>query len=230
MGRSPKRTCYTNHMNEATINFIEELKNRDDVLGVILFGSWARGNNRPTSDVDLLVILTEGYRRTVEYRDGQAFEIIYTTASSAFAFWEENKDDCANLWSVAKIVFDRDGSTQNLKEKACQMISLGKKPIDEYQLGQFQFSAEDEIRAVETMIESDSVTGSLVLSKTVMFLTELFFDIRQEWTPAPKQRIIKMREINPELYSALEKFYQDGNTLRDKIEVAKEITQLVFQK
>lgn len=217
-------------MNEITIKFVDELKARNDVVGVILFGSWARGNNRPTSDVDLLVILTEGYRRAVEYKDNQAFEIIYTTADSAFAFWEDNKNDCANLWSVAKVVFDKDGSVQNLKEKAEQMIKLGKKPINEYQLGQFQFSAEDEIRAVETMIESDPVTGNLVLSKTVLFLTELFFDIRQEWTPAPKQRITKIQEINPELYSALEKFYQDGTTLKNKIESAKEITKLVFQK
>ena len=217
-------------MNEATLKFVDELKARNDVLGVILFGSWARGNNRPTSDVDLLVILTEGYRRTVEYRDNQAFEIIYTTADSAFAFWEDNKDDCANLWSVAKIVFDKDGSVQNLKEKAEQIIKLGKKPIDEYQLGQFHFSSEDEIRAVETMVESNSVTANLVLSKTVLGLTELFFNIRQEWTPAPKQRIIKIREIKPELYSVLEKFYQDGNTLKNKIESAKEIVKLVFQK
>jgi predicted nucleotidyltransferase len=66
-------------MNNDTINFIEELKSRPEVLGVILFGSWARGNNRPDSDVDLVVILTDGYRRTVECRNKQAFEIIYTT-------------------------------------------------------------------------------------------------------------------------------------------------------
>lgn len=217
-------------MNEATLSFIEDLKLRNEVLGVVLFGSWARGNNRSTSDVDLLVILTEGYRRTVEYREGQAFEIIYTTADSALEFWKENKNDCANLWSVAKIIFDKDGSIQNLKEKADQILTLGKKPVDEYQLGQFQFSAEDEIRAVETMIESDPVTANLVLSKITLFLTELFFDVRQEWTPAPKQRITKIHEINPELYSALKNFYQDGNTLKNRIESAKEITKLVFQK
>lgn len=47
-------------MNTDTKQFIEELKGRSDVLGVIMFGSWARGNNRPDSDVDLVVILTEG--------------------------------------------------------------------------------------------------------------------------------------------------------------------------
>ncbi len=71
-------------MNEATQKFLEELKQQSEVLGVIMFGSWARGNNRPDSDVDLVVILTEGYRRTVEQRDGQDFEIIYTTEKGAF--------------------------------------------------------------------------------------------------------------------------------------------------
>lgn len=36
-------------MNKETQTFLEELKQRSDVLGVILFGSWARGNNRPDS-------------------------------------------------------------------------------------------------------------------------------------------------------------------------------------
>ena len=38
-------------MNQETQNFVEELKKKPDVLGVILFGSWARGNNRSDSDV-----------------------------------------------------------------------------------------------------------------------------------------------------------------------------------
>ena len=42
-------------MNEDTVQFIEELKTRQDVLGIILFGSWARGNNRPDSDVDVML-------------------------------------------------------------------------------------------------------------------------------------------------------------------------------
>jgi predicted nucleotidyltransferase len=47
-------------MNQETETFLEELKQKPEVLGVILFGSWARGNNRPDSDVDLVVILTNG--------------------------------------------------------------------------------------------------------------------------------------------------------------------------
>jgi len=99
-------------LNNVTEEFIEELKQRPNVLGVTLFGSWARGNNRPDSDVDLVVILKEGYRRTVEYKGEQAFEIIYTTEKSALEYWDSHKDDCAGLWSVAKVLYDKDASDE----------------------------------------------------------------------------------------------------------------------
>lgn len=50
-------------LNKATLDFLDNLKSREDVLGVVLFGSWARGNQRATSDVDLVVIVKEGYKR-----------------------------------------------------------------------------------------------------------------------------------------------------------------------
>jgi len=216
-------------MNEATKKFLEELKQRVDVLGVIVFGSWARGNNRPDSDVDMVIILSDGYRRTVEYHDGQAFEIIYTTPKSAVDFWESHKDDCYGLWEVAKIIYDKDGTVGELKEKANEIIQRGKKTIDEYQIGQYKFSAEDEIKAVEKLIDEDTVTASLVLFKTVQSLTELFFDLRKLWTPAPKQRMAKIKDISPKFHSLLQEFYADQVILQKRIDIAKQIIPIVFQ-
>lgn len=217
-------------MNTETQKFLDELKQRSDVLGVIMFGSWARGNNRPDSDVDLVVILTEGYRRTVEHRNGQSFEIIYTTEKGAFDYWEGHKDDAAGLWAVAKILFDKDGTVERLKTKIKEVLDAGKKAIDEYQLGQFRFDAEDQLKYVETILASDPTTANLILTNKIFALTELFFDIRQVWTPAPKQRVAKIKETSPELYSLIEKFYQESISLKDKLETGKKIVPVVFQK
>ncbi len=215
-------------MNEDTIEFLEELKNNENVLGVILFGSWARGNNRPDSDVDLVVILKEGYRRTVEYKNNQAFEIIYITEKSALDFWKSNIDDCFNLWSIAKIVYDKDGTMKELEDEAQKIIKDGKKKVDAFQVGQFKFSAEDELRAVELMLEKDKGTASLVLSKTTLSLTEQFFDLKQLWTPAPKQRLAKIKEINPELGELFNEFYDEDISLIHRIEIVKKIIPIVF--
>mgnify|MGYP001582187292 CR=1 FL=1 len=214
-------------MNEATQKFLEELKQRSDVVGVIMFGSWARGNNRPDSDVDLVVILTEGYRRTAEHRDGQDFEIIYTTEKGAFEYWESHKDDAVGLWAVAKILYDKDGTIEALKNKIQKVLDKGKKPIDTYQLGQFRFDADDILKYIEGIIETDSTTANLILSNKVFALTELFFDIRQKWTPAPKQRLAQIKEVSLELHILLVEFYGDKN-LKERLEIAKKIVPIIF--
>lgn len=214
-------------MNDATRKFVEELKQRLDVVGVIMFGSWARGNNRPDSDVDLVVILTEGYRHTVEHRDGQDFEIIYTTERGAFEYWESHKDDAAGLWAVAKVLYDKDGTIEQLKSKIQKVLDEGKKPIDTYRLGQFRFDVEDILKYVEYIVETDPTTANLILGNKVFSLTELFFNIRQKWTPAPKQRLAQIKEISPELYRLLVEFYGENN-FKERLEMAKKIVPIVF--
>lgn len=216
-------------MNEETQKFLDELKQRPDVLGVIMFGSWARGNNRPDSDVDLVVILTEGYRRTIEHRNGQPFEIIYTTEKGAFDYWESHKDDAAGLWAVAKILFDEDGTVERLKTKIKEVLDAGKKAIDEYQLGQFRFDAEDQLKYAGSILTSDPTTANLILTNKIFALTELFFDIRQIWTPAPKQRLIEIKKISPEFYSLLKEFYHESITLSERLDIGKKIIPIIFE-
>jgi predicted nucleotidyltransferase len=217
-------------MNSETTIFLEELKQRPDVLGVVLFGSWARGNNHPDSDVDLVVILTEGYRRTVEHRNGQAFEIIYTTEKGAFDYWESHKDDAAGLWEVAKVLYDKDGTIKRLQDKIKQVLDAGKKPTDEFQLEQLRFDAEDQLKYVENILAGDPTTANLILTNKIFALTESFFNIRQMWVPAPKQRLTKIQAISPELYSLLEMFYQEPTALKDKLEIGKKIVPIIFKK
>lgn len=195
---------------------------------MIHFGSWARGNNRPDSDVDLVVIIQDGYQRTVEYKNNQAFEIIYTTAKSALEFWQSKKDDCFNLWSVAKIIYDKTGLMKELEAEATKIINEGKKEINIFQIEQFKFSALDTVKAVEALIEKDPSTATLVLTKTALTLMEQFFDLRRLWTPAPKQRLVKIREINPELAELFMSYFSEKYNLVSKIEIVKKITAKVF--
>jgi predicted nucleotidyltransferase len=215
-------------MNTATENFVEGLKSNSDVSGVILFGSWARGNNRPDSDVDLVVINESRHQRSFVKVGGQNFEIIYTTADSALEYWKSNPNDAANLWEVAQVLFDRDGKISNLKSETLEFLASGKKALDSKSKAQLQFSAEDTLLAVKNLRETDVTTANLVLEKTVLTLTEQYFDIRQLWTPAPKQRINKIKEIDRDFYSVLSEYYTESATLNKKIELSEGMIRLVF--
>jgi predicted nucleotidyltransferase len=179
---------------------IEALQADPNVLGILLFGSWARGNSRPDSDIDLLVIVQEGFQRTVEYREGQAFEITHTTEQGAIEYWRSSPDDAVELWSIAKVLFDRDGTIVRLQRVGQDIRDQGKPPLTPAQLAHTQFDIRDQLRAVEELASSDPVTARMLLSTKIVQLSELYFDLRQLWTPPPKQRLAVLKRIDSRHY------------------------------
>ncbi len=218
----------TPSLNEETRQFVNELQGKPEVEGIILFGSWARGDNRPDSDVDLVVILQDGYRRAVERRGPQVFEIIYTTETGAFDFWESHRDDAAGLWESARALFDRDGTIARLRQRVQDILREGKKPIDEYQREQLRFDAEDQIRYAERVLDHDPVAASFILTNKVLALTEAFFNLRQLWTPGPKQRMARIRETDPVVHSLFEGFFAERTGIREKAEIARKLVAVLF--
>ena len=214
-------------MNEQTKLFIENLKKQDGVLGVVLFGSWARGNNRPDSDIDLLVVSKTDTKREVERKDGQTFEIVYATEKDAASFYKDNRDSCVRFWEIAKIIFDKEGAVERIKNVAEKIKEEGKKPIEASKLKHFEFDATDQLRAVESMLTVDPYSANILLSEKILNLTSLYFDIKQLWTPAPKQLLAEIKGLNQELHNKLVSFYTDGNTLKERLIIAKEIIRLL---
>lgn len=215
-------------MNDKINNFLENLKSDEDVLGVILFGSWARGNNRPDSDVDLLVIKREGFLRTVEMYQDTPFEITYTTEEGVKKYWVDSPDDCVELWKTGKIIFDRTGILEKLKQFAAEIEAKGKKPLSNDAIKHTKFDVYDQIKSVTRLKEIDTATASMVIQVKVFQLCEKYFDLRQMWTPPTKQRLQALQENDPNLAAKVKSFYTSGD-LSKRIELAKEIADSVFK-
>ena len=75
-----------------------------------------------------------------------------------------------------------------------------------------------------------SPVRDFILTNKVFRLTVLFFDVREEWTPAPKQRLGAVKKVNPQFYSLLEDFYKEEGAVEAKLEVAKKMVPLVFDR
>ncbi len=217
-------------LNKATLAFVEKLKNQENVLGIVLFGSWARGNQRATSDVDLVVIVKEGYRRSVEQLDGQVFEIIYVTAKGAKDYYKTDLDATQRFWKIAKILFDRDGSVEGVKQFAINLTSEGKKPLSDDTLRHFEFDAQDQISfAKDAHKNGDMATANLILSIKMAALTEIYFDTIKEWRPAPKQVLSEIESRDSELHGYFVQFFADDISFDDKVSVASDIVKTIFE-
>ena len=118
---------------------------------------------------------------------------------------------------------------QRLQNVGAEIISQGKAPLSAEQLAHIRFDIGDQLKAIEAFAYRDSVTARLLLSAKMLQLTELYFDIRQLWTPPPKQRLAVIKEIDSRLYDLIVKYYETPS-LSLQIDTFKSILAIVLKQ
>lgn len=98
--------------------YYEKLQRDPTVQAIFLFGSTARGEARPDSDIDLLVIAAGSFRHEILNHEGVEFEVFFNNESDTVLFWRENHDDFASFWADAQVIFDREGAVGRLRAEA----------------------------------------------------------------------------------------------------------------
>ena len=207
---------------------VEELGEREDVRGVALFGSRARGSARPDSDVDLYVLVEEGFWRDVGTRDGTNVEFVYSSADESREYWRARPEAFVKMWDEAQILIDKDGTLEELRREARDLAERGKAPLDQRAIGHRRFHAEDQLRAIRALRRSDAATASLVLHRLVEALSGFFFDLRREWTPAPKERLREMRKHDAAIARAFDSVYAAGG-FEAQVAAAEALVTLLFK-
>lgn len=209
-------------------NFVSELQANDENRAIAVFGSYAKGLNRPDSDVDLLVITKASTRRDVVERERIHFEIVYATQPDAEEYYKNNLDNFVRFWRHARILYDPEKVLENFRMQAQEIEKQGKKALPENKIKHFKFDAEDQLRAIKYLNSKDPATATLMLSNVVFGLLEFYFDYKQIWKPAPKQLLEELRKINRDLARKFENCFlcQD---MQDKIMLADGLVQDIFE-
>jgi predicted nucleotidyltransferase len=108
------------HHDAAVARFVDRVSTDEDVLGVVVTGSLARGSERPDSDIDLYLIVTESawdrafaaQRLMYVERDGADYEHGYFDIKLATLSYledaaERGDDPVRDSFAAARIVFSR---------------------------------------------------------------------------------------------------------------------------
>lgn len=210
-------------------HFFDELHERPQVLGLILFGSYARGDHRPDSDIDLLVIISHGEtRRKIAVRAGKTYEMVWVTESAALEYWEGDGDGCYGLWSDAQVIFDKNGTAERLRAGAMRIIKKGKAELSDLELAHRRFDVEDQLRAVHWLAREDVPAANHALQQIVSRLVTSYFDMERLWEPPPKKALQRIRKTDPPLGELLDSFYSPQPTFERSFRLAEEISQEVF--
>ena len=103
---------------QALDGLVRDLSARPEVTGIFLFGSFARGESRPDSDIDLFVVHTGPFARVIIHRGDVEFEVFFNNEAATVEFWEHHPDDFVRFWDDARVLYDRDGATARLEAAA----------------------------------------------------------------------------------------------------------------
>jgi predicted nucleotidyltransferase len=215
-------------MNEAIQRFVDELAADPAVRGVILFGSHARGNARPDSDADLVILVErDQFEMGFAERDGQKFELLRWSEAVAIRYATDNPDNAADFWQVAEILHDPDGAAARLRDHSAKMLAEGKPPMDEARRAWSRWASDDRLNAAAGIAEDDPAAARMVLHERVIDLTATFFDVRGEWTPPTKRRTGRIADLDPGLHGLLTAFYTDGTSFAEQLALARQMLPLI---
>src|SRR3954447_9370672 len=218
-------------MNEAIQRFVDELAADPAVRAVILFGSHARGNARPDSDADLVILVErDQFEMGFAERDGQKFELLRWSEAVAIRYATDNPDNAADFWQVAEILHDPDGAAARMRAHAAEMLAEGKPPMDEARRAWSRWASDDRLDAAAGIAEDDPAAARMVLHERVVDLTATFFDVRGEWTPPTKRRAGRIADLDPALHGLLTAFYADGGSFTDQLALARRMLPHIYHE
>ncbi|MCC7432349.1 nucleotidyltransferase domain-containing protein [Candidatus Peregrinibacteria bacterium] len=186
-------------MQKALNSFLEELKQNPNNLAVALFGSHAKGTNRPDSDIDLLVITKNINQRGVEKKHGQEFEIVYATAPDTEAFYKKDPNNYVRFWQHAIILYDPQKILAKFQKKAHAMFKEKKHPMSEDAIKHSIFNLTDQLHYINFQIDKDPANALRMLYSHLYTTLDFYFDYHQIWKPAPKETLQTLDKINPRL-------------------------------
>ena len=184
---------------------------------VVIYGSWARGDATPASDVDLLCVRETG----AMVRDARVVDAVYL---DAFVYPESALDslDPSFLRILGGVVVrERDGVGSKLLARLREMHDRGPPPMpDDQRLALVTWSQKmlDRFRA------SDGVEINYRRMYLVVRALEDYFGLRNAWYEGEKEAFAWLRQHDPSTYNLFERVSQlSDSALTDLVEAVYQI-------
>ncbi len=109
------------------MNIIEDLKPRESVISIGLFGSWSRGEATPSSDVDLLVV--DGRNLSYEYVERAEIDNVFLDLNYVPEKWvlREFPPEIDQKIYESKILYDSNGTLERAKNTMQKIMWLPER-------------------------------------------------------------------------------------------------------
>ena len=179
---------------------VAELTTRDDLVGILFFGSAARGEARTGSDLDLYAITSQDTRghlgRSIA---GVPVEVSFGSVAQMSAQVRQELPTVVHAFATGQLILDRtDGALPALCQEARILWERGPSAPSASALLRFQFHLTDLARDLEGMPEHSTATA-LTGSECIRLALEALCATTMVWRPPMRHILATLDAQQPDV-------------------------------
>lgn len=178
--------------------FLKEYENNDDVIGALLCGSYATGNNNDNSDIDVYLVLKDNvnyFKRGNTESNSFLVEYFMNTKDGIKDFmkseFDNNKLSTISMFAYGKIIYDLEGKVKELQDLALDYIDRPFNPITTSTLDKNNYYLWDMLDEIEVSLKEQRYD----FLKLYYNLLNNIYNIYAEYEAIPKLPDSKVYKI-----------------------------------
>jgi len=177
---------------ELITELVKEYSKKDEVLGVILFGSHALGIARSDSDVDLYII-TDKDERIIQEKIIKGVKVgfnILSLKKAANKIIYRSDPSLVRNFKEGKILYSREPSLPLLKNIAETLFSVGANPENEVSKIFKRQRLFHLLKDLKSLVNEDQITALYTMNFTFNLAIEVYYRFNC-WTRTKRTYVIK---------------------------------------
>lgn len=178
--------------------FLKNYEDNDDVIGAILCGSYATGNNNEYSDIDVQLVLKDTCNYSshgVTESNSYLIEYFINPVSKIKEYMEENykrnKQTTQNMFGYGKIIYDLEDEVKKLQDLALEYIDKPFETITSKELDLYNYRIWDFFDELKALKKEENPSFNLIYYKLLDKVYEAYCKM-QGLPVMPSTRVYKI--------------------------------------
>lgn len=224
-----------NSIQKIVLDLENKYKKDKNVLGMMLFGSAARGGFDKYSDIDIYILLRKKgkFSRENFVKDGIRIDVIFDSLKDVNFYLKRDNDNIrrhtSHMLAFGKIIFQRGDYLKQIQLIARNNLK-SKTKFTKEEILMHKYSIDDFWGEVQRDMEKgDYFSFGLDSQLLLGNILELFLRIKGDFFRRPNEMAKAILKTDRQFFNMINSFYKSGN-LTAKKEILSQLVKFILKK
>ena len=223
-----------NKFDNALSEALDHFKNKKNVLGILVGGSYVNGTLSKNSDIDLFIV-TENVKwreKGVKFFNGVEVEYFLQPYNQVLKYFEMESESLkrttVSLFSSGKILFDPQNKVKELVQFAKKISSKKLPKVPKPKINLIKYFVEDDLKDLSDATEDKNLKlANLIINSLFNNIIENYFLL--ERTPLPKSKHL-LKEIKDKKFKNKVSTFLKSNSTETRTNSINKLSKHFLEK